>query len=89
MASEQVILIPPIVPTGITATTNKIWSLAVIWQFLNGQLALTKHLNGVWDPTVPLQVKPLDDSPLASIAWNDEHQVSVPVTCLVLRLMFW
>ena len=90
MAPESTVIpipIPPIVPTGITATIDKSQSLVVAWQSLNGELALTKHFDGVWDPTIPLQVKPVNDSSLASISWRDE--VSVPLVCTVPHLMYW
>lgn len=67
----------PVTGTGISAVTDRKWSLGVIFQLLNGHLDLIKHLDGVWKAGEQLQSTPVDGSPVASISYDSGKQVRI------------
>lgn len=65
----------PIPGTGIAVVTDRLWSLRVFYQLLNGRLEQSKHLDGVWTNEA-LTFSPVDDTPLAAITYNSGKEVS-------------
>jgi hypothetical protein len=72
------ILISPIPGTGISVVTNELWSLRLFYQLLDGHIEQSTHLKGVWT-NQQLTFSPVDDTPLASITYNNGKEVSKPL----------
>jgi hypothetical protein len=64
----------PIPGTGIAVGADRLWSLQVFYQLLNGQIQESKHLDGIWT-TEKLNFSPVDDSPLAVITYNAGKEI--------------
>lgn len=65
--------------TGISVVTDKIWSLRVFYQLVDGHIEQSKHLNGVWT-NEKLTFNPVHHSPLASITYNGGKEVCEPLS---------
>jgi hypothetical protein len=66
--------IPPITGTGIAATAGGVWSPEVVYQLINGYLSRTGSKPELWN-TAPLNIKPVDGTPLAVISWGNQLRV--------------
>ena len=65
----------PVPGTGIAVVTDRLWSLRVFYQLLNGHAEESVHLDGVWR-NQQLIFSPVDDTPLAAITYSGGKQVS-------------
>lgn len=66
----------PIPASGLSVVTPRLWSLRLFYQQPGGPIGQTEHLDGKWDQYKPaFTTVPL--SPLASITWDEEKEVSV------------
>ena len=61
--------------TGISVVTDRLWSLRLYYQLLDGPIEQSKHLDGVWT-NEKLTFSPVPDTPLASITYNSGKEVS-------------
>lgn len=66
----------PIPGTGIAAVTDRLWSLRVYYQLLNGYVEESKHVDGVWSNS-QLVFRPVDDTPLAAIIYSGGKDIRV------------
>jgi hypothetical protein len=69
----------PITGTGISVVTDKLGSLRVLYQSLDGHVEETKHLDLIWT-SENLSFNPVHGTPLASITYNSGKEASKPLT---------
>ena len=65
----------PIPGTGLAVVTDRLWSLQLFYQLLNGYVEESSHRDGVWK-NQQLTFSPVDDTPLAAITYSNGKQVS-------------
>ena len=69
----------PIPGTGLAVVTDRLWSLRLFYQLLNGRIEESRHLDGIWT-SEHLDFSPVDDTPLAAITYGGGREVSEPLT---------
>jgi len=66
----------PIPGTGLAVVTDRLWSLQLFYQLLNGHVEESSHRDGVWK-NQQLTFSPVDDTPLAAITYSGGKQIRV------------
>jgi len=67
---------PPVLGTGISVITDRLWSLGVFYQRIDRHIDESKHLDGVWT-NQHLTVTPVAVTPLASVTYNSGKEIRV------------
>ena len=72
--------------TSLSVTTDRLWSLGLYYQLLNGRLEESRRVDDEWIRDAHLSVSPVDGTPLASVTYEDGREVRSPLILLPRNL---